>query len=97
MTHLLELSPDLEAKLQSLAAQRGADPDATALQVLADALQSVPLRDVAPQAQNGHTGPEADALLAALISEANVLTAGVPPLADDAVARLYREREDAQL
>jgi predicted transcriptional regulator len=96
MTHLLELSPDLEAKLQSLAAQRGADPDATALQVLADGLRSVPLQDAAPQAHSGHADTEAEALLAALISRASALTAGVPPLADDAVARLYREREDAQ-
>lgn len=94
MTHLLELSPDLEARLQNLAAQRGADPDATALQVLADGLRAAPV-EVAAQSASGQTS--ADALLDSLIAKASVLTAGVPPLADDAVARLYRERENAQL
>ena len=41
MTHRLDLSPELEANLQALAAQRGADADATALQVLAEALEAV--------------------------------------------------------
>lgn len=41
MTHRLDLSPELEAKLQALAAQRGADADATALQVLAEGLEAV--------------------------------------------------------
>lgn len=40
MTHRLDLSPELEAKLQALAAQRGADADATALQVLAEGLDA---------------------------------------------------------
>lgn len=38
MTHQLDLTPDLEAKLQQLAAQRGVDADTTALQVLAEGL-----------------------------------------------------------
>ena len=41
MTHRLDLSPELEAKLQALAAQRGADADETVLQVLAEALSDV--------------------------------------------------------
>ena len=43
MTHRLDLSPELEAKLQALAAQRGADADATALQVLEEHLREVPV------------------------------------------------------
>ncbi len=43
MTYLLDLPPELEARLLSLAAQRGADATATALQVLAAGLHAVPV------------------------------------------------------
>lgn len=43
MTLILELAPELEARLQVLAAQRGTGADATALQVLAEGLRTVPL------------------------------------------------------
>lgn len=45
MTHRLDLPPELEAKLQTLAMQRGADADATALQVLAEGLEAVPVEE----------------------------------------------------
>lgn len=58
MTHQLDLTAELEAKLQALAEQRGQDVSTTTLQVLAEALSDVeapaPVAAKAPRVLRGY-------------------------------------------
>lgn len=98
MTRQLDLSPDLEARLQVLAAQRGTDADAAALQLVAEGLRGI---EVPTVAEAPSAWPELDELIrfAASLPDHRA-EAGLGPL-DLSGPRTdvygYTEREDAQL
>lgn len=98
MTLTLDLPPAVTQTLEHEAGRRGITLDALLLQLAAQ--EAARLKPVTLLPNNQAMDPEVArdlALMDELDALADRLTKNTPPLVDDAVARVYQEREDAQL
>lgn len=105
MTLTIEVTPEVERELQAQAQPKGQSLPEYAARVLAETPRNNPLAFVEPVPAEAPPQASIEARLTALqelVAFANSLpdqraAAGPGPLPDDAVADVYREREDAQL